>query len=158
MSELNTMQFGEHTAVIAYDPEVGMFRGEFVNLNGGADFYGASVDELRQEGQQSLQAFLDVCKEQGLDPVKRAPASFPLRLDDRIYHAARVVAAARDVSLNQLIARVLEKEVTKHGVVHVKSVKTASKSKVRLAGALTYTHRKPGDALQKRKAVRKHSS
>ena len=28
-----------YKAVIAYDPEIEMFRGEFVGLNGAADFY-----------------------------------------------------------------------------------------------------------------------
>lgn len=31
-----------------------MFRGEFSEIGGGADFYGASVDELRREGWTSL--------------------------------------------------------------------------------------------------------
>ena len=45
----NVMEFGDHSAVISYDPEIQMFRGEFVDLNGGADFYADNLDDLRKE-------------------------------------------------------------------------------------------------------------
>ncbi|STY64445.1 Uncharacterized protein encoded in hypervariable junctions of pilus gene clusters [Mannheimia haemolytica] len=35
----NIMDINGYKAVIAYDPETELFRGEFIGLNGGADFY-----------------------------------------------------------------------------------------------------------------------
>ena len=35
----NVMTINGYQAVINYDPEIQMFRGEFLGLNGGADFY-----------------------------------------------------------------------------------------------------------------------
>ena len=35
---INTMTIDGYDAVIQYDPDIKMFRGEFVGLNGGADF------------------------------------------------------------------------------------------------------------------------
>ncbi|MBS9430320.1 type II toxin-antitoxin system HicB family antitoxin [Photorhabdus akhurstii] len=46
----NTLKIDGHMAVITFDPEIEMFRGEFVALNGGADFYVYSVDELKKDG------------------------------------------------------------------------------------------------------------
>ena len=54
---INTMKIQGHTAVISFDPELGRFRGEFVGLNGGADFFAESVDALRTEGKRSLETF-----------------------------------------------------------------------------------------------------
>lgn len=34
-----------------------MFRGEFVGLNGGADFYAKDIDSLHKEGEISLKVF-----------------------------------------------------------------------------------------------------
>ena len=48
-------------AVISFDPDVGLFRGEFVGLNGGAGFYADSVDGLHKEGEASLQTLLEGC-------------------------------------------------------------------------------------------------
>lgn len=53
-----------HKVVITFDSELGLFRGEFIGLNGGADFYADSVDGLQEQGALSLQAFLEVSAEQ----------------------------------------------------------------------------------------------
>ncbi len=66
------MEFeGGYKAVIAYDPEIEMFRGEFVGLNGGADFYAKDTEGLKHEGQKSLELFLLMCAEDGVSPKKR---------------------------------------------------------------------------------------
>ena len=65
---MNILKIQGHNAVVKYDPELDMFRGEFLGLNGGADFYAASIEELKKEGRISLQTFLDMCKEEGIEP------------------------------------------------------------------------------------------
>ena len=69
---MNTMTINGYQAVISYDPDIQMFRGEFVGLNGGADFYARDVDGLRHEGEISLRVFLEACAEDGVDPRKRS--------------------------------------------------------------------------------------
>jgi len=61
---LNTMKIDDYLAVINYDPDIDMFRGEFVLLNGGADFYARDIAGLRKEGEKSLKVYLDMCKEE----------------------------------------------------------------------------------------------
>lgn len=67
----NVMTIDGYGAVIQYDSEIELFRGEFTNLNGGADFYADSVASLRQEGKVSLSIFLETCREKGVEPGKR---------------------------------------------------------------------------------------
>ena len=50
----NVMIIDGHKAVIQYDPETEMLRGEFIGLNGGADFYADNVADLHREGMTSL--------------------------------------------------------------------------------------------------------
>ncbi|RLB70318.1 MAG: toxin-antitoxin system HicB family antitoxin, partial [Deltaproteobacteria bacterium] len=45
---MNLMQINGVNAVITYDPEIEMFRGEFVELNGGADFYAKDIESLKE--------------------------------------------------------------------------------------------------------------
>lgn len=66
----NPMTIKDHTAVISFNSGVGILSGEFIGLNGGADFYANSVEGLHKEGEVSLNTFLDVCREQGLEPYK----------------------------------------------------------------------------------------
>lgn len=111
MGMTNILEIRGHNAVISYDPDAHLFRGEFLGLNGGADFYGDSIAQLVQEGERSLQAFLDVCKERGIDPVKQFSGKFQLRIKREIHERATVVAAARGMSLNSLIEEAIEHEL-----------------------------------------------
>ena len=52
-----------YQTTILFDPEIQMFRGEFVSLNGGADFYAKDVEDLFREGEISLKVFLEACEE-----------------------------------------------------------------------------------------------
>jgi hypothetical protein len=40
---MNTLTINGYNAVVAYDEEIDMFRGEFIGLNGGADFYASDI-------------------------------------------------------------------------------------------------------------------
>jgi predicted HicB family RNase H-like nuclease len=105
----NVLEFpGGYSAVIIFDPELDMFRGEFVNLNGGADFYATDLDGLKREGALSLKVFLDECASRGIEPRK---VKFALRLDQHTYHQASIAAAASGKSLNQFIAEAVRDAV-----------------------------------------------
>lgn len=56
---MNLMKINGYKAIIQYDSEIEMFRGEFVGLNGGADFYASNITDLKNEGRKSLEVFLE---------------------------------------------------------------------------------------------------
>lgn len=66
----DTLKINGHVAIIVFDPKIKMFRGEFVGLNGGADFYADSIEALQKEGAISLAVFLDECRKDGIKPYK----------------------------------------------------------------------------------------
>ena len=98
---MNTLSINGYQAVIAFDPDIQMFRGEFVGVNGGADFYAADVEGLKREGEISLRVFLEAYERRGIEPRKHFSGKFSLRLDPATHEAAAVVAAAHGQSLNQ---------------------------------------------------------
>ena len=67
---MNTISVDGYSAKIEYDEELDLFRGEILGLNGGADFYGENPKEVRAEFKKSLQVFLEVCKEKGIEPKR----------------------------------------------------------------------------------------
>ena len=67
---MNTIEINGCRAVVQYDPDCDMFRGEFIGLNGGADFYAKDIDSLCMEGEISLRVFLEMCREDGVEPRK----------------------------------------------------------------------------------------
>lgn len=107
---INVIEINGHKAVVSFDPESSMFRGEFVGLNGGADFYADDVTGLVREGRASLDTFMEVCRERGIEPVRKFSGKFQVRLDERLHAEAVTAAAARGKSLNQFVAEAIERE------------------------------------------------
>lgn len=95
-------------AVISYEQEIEMLRGEFVGLNGGADFYAMSTHELEEEGRRSLTEYLEVCKEEGIEPRKVYSGRFNLRINPELHERLSYMAAASHKSLNELIGSFLQ--------------------------------------------------
>lgn len=102
------MKFGEYDAVISFDPEIEMFRGEFIGLNGGADFYADNIRKLKKEGQTSLRIFLEYAKKKNIPAKKKFSGQFVLRLKPQVHKRYTTLAKTKNVSLNQVIAETLE--------------------------------------------------
>jgi predicted HicB family RNase H-like nuclease len=105
------MEINGYRAIIQYDPEIDMFRGEFIGLNGGADFYAKDIDNLRKEGEISLQVFLDMCREDGVEPRKEFSGKFNLRVSPQLHAEIAARAASAGKSLNQWITDMLDQSI-----------------------------------------------
>lgn len=107
----NVMVIDGQQAVIIYDPDIEMFRGEFVGLNGGADFYATDIAGLHREGRLSLDAYLEECARRGVEPRKHFSGKFVLRIEPKVHRAAVVAAAASGESLNQWVSGVIQEVI-----------------------------------------------
>lgn len=106
---MNLMIVEGFSARIDYDAETDLFRGEILGLNGGADFYGANPAELRQEFKKSLDEFLQVCQEKGIEPKRQFSGKFNLRISPELHEKLALAAQARGRSLNSLVQEELQK-------------------------------------------------
>jgi predicted HicB family RNase H-like nuclease len=109
---MNLMKLDGYHARIEYDEETDQFRGEIVGLSGGADFYGSSPDELRREFRKSLDVFLQVCKEQGIEPRRHYSGKFNLRIPPELHEKLAMSAEAQGKSLNSLAQEALQRSVS----------------------------------------------
>ena len=98
-------------AKIEYDPELDMFRGEILGLSGGADFFGKNPKELRMEFKKSLKVYLDVCREQGIEPRRSYSGKFNLRISPSLHERLAIVAQAEGKSINAVAQEALEQRV-----------------------------------------------
>jgi predicted HicB family RNase H-like nuclease len=106
---MNLMPIDGYKAVIQYDPEIEMFRGQFIGINGGADFYATDVESLSREGLLSLKIFLDQCERKGVAPRKEYSGKLNIRISPKTHEDLVIAAAAHGKSLNQWVAETLER-------------------------------------------------
>jgi predicted HicB family RNase H-like nuclease len=104
---MNVLEINGVKAVIAFDPEINMFRGEFVGLNGSADFYATDIEGLRHEGATSLRVFMDMCAEDGVSPYRKVSNRFNVRLPQDLHLKAVTLAKASGKSVNAWIADII---------------------------------------------------
>jgi predicted HicB family RNase H-like nuclease len=108
---MNMMTVDGFKARIEYDAELDMFRGEILGLNGGADFWGKNPKELRAEFKKSLQVFLDVCREKGIEPRRSYSGKFNLRISPDLHEKLAIVAEAEGKSINTLAQEAIQQRV-----------------------------------------------
>ena len=108
---MNLMNVDGYHAKIEYDEETDQFRGEILGLAGGADFYGSNQDELRREFKKSLHVFLEVCKEEGLEPRRSFSGKFNLRIPPELHEKLALTAEVQGKSLNTLAQEALQRSV-----------------------------------------------
>ena len=106
----NVMTFEDgYKAVIAYDPEIEMFRGEFVGSTARRIFTPPILKRLKREGKISLGIFRGLCGKV-IAPKKQA-GRFALRLDPETYQSVAIAASASGKSINQFIVDSLKQSV-----------------------------------------------
>lgn len=104
------MRYKGYSGAVTFDDEAGLFHGEVVDMRDVVTFQGASVDELRQAFQDSIDDYLDFCTERGEVPDKPFSGSFPVRVSPDLHRRAMIEARNRGISLNALMAELLERE------------------------------------------------
>lgn len=109
---MNVMTVNGYSASIEYDQETDMFRGEILGLNGGADFYGRNPRELRAEFRKSLEVFLAVCKEKGIEPRRSYSGKFNLRIPPDLHERLAIIAQAEGKSINAVVQEALQRRVS----------------------------------------------
>ena len=108
---MNIMSVDGYQARIEYDAELDMFRGEILGLSGGADFYGRNPKQLRAEFRKSLQVFLEVCREKGIEPGRSYSGKFNVRIPPELHERLAILAQGEGKSLNALAKEALQEAV-----------------------------------------------
>jgi len=108
---MNLMTVDGYQAKIEFDEELDLFRGEILGLSGGADFYGKNPKELRTEFKKSLQVFLAVCREKGIEPRRQFSGKFNLRIPPALHERLAIEAQAQGKSINSLAQEALQERI-----------------------------------------------
>lgn len=108
---MNIMTVDTYHAKIEYDEALDLFRGEILGLSGGADFYGKNTKALRAEFKKSLQVFLEVCEEKGIEPRRHFSGKFNLRITPELHEKLAIKAHAEGKSINTLALEALQEQV-----------------------------------------------
>ena len=106
------IEYKGYIGVVDFDSEIDLFHGTVINTQDVITFYGASVTELREEMQKSLEVYFEVCKEQGKAPDKPFSGTLTIETSPELYGRIASNAARRQLEIDVYLQEVLEKAVS----------------------------------------------
>ncbi|MEH2286555.1 type II toxin-antitoxin system HicB family antitoxin [Nostoc sp.] len=101
------MNYKGYEAIVEFDAEAEIFHGEVINIRDVITFQGSSVDELKQALADSVEDYLDFCRERGEEPDKPFSGKFMVRIDPELHKKIVVKAKKEGQSLNALVEKSL---------------------------------------------------
>lgn len=104
----NLMQYNSYTARVELDEDAGLFHGQVLGIRDVVTFQGESVNELVQAFHDSVDDYLEFCKERGEEPDKPFSGNFLVRVSPELHRAASIEAEVSGVSLNQWVSKAIE--------------------------------------------------
>ncbi len=101
------MKYKGYEAVIEFNAEAEIFYGEVINIRDVITFQGSSVSELKQAFHDSVDDYLDFCKERGEEPDKPFSGKFMVRINPELHKKIVIKAKKEGQSLNSLVEKSL---------------------------------------------------
>ena len=105
MSEL--LSYKGYKGTVHFSAEDEVFYGKVHAINDLVNFEGSSVDELKNAFQESVDDYLETCRELGKEPDKTYKGSFNVRINPELHRQAALYASEHSISLNELIKKAI---------------------------------------------------
>jgi predicted HicB family RNase H-like nuclease len=96
---------------VHFSAEDEVFYGKIEGIHDLVTFEGASVSELKNAFQESVEEYVVMCKKNKKPLLKSYKGSFNVRIDPAVHQQAAILASKEGISLNQFVQRAIEKEL-----------------------------------------------
>ena len=97
---------------VHFNVEDKVLYGKIEGINDLITFEGDTVEELIDAFHQAVEDYVALCKEANKEPLKSCKGSFNVRISPDIHRKALEKATIMGISLNQLVQKAIEQEVT----------------------------------------------
>ena len=97
------MKYKGYEAVVSFDEDAEIFHGEVINTKDVITFQGKAVGELKKAFHESIEDYLEFCKERGEVPEKPFSGTLVIRIEPALHRKLSSDAKKKKLSLNSLI-------------------------------------------------------
>ncbi len=106
------MEYKGYIGTVIYDDEAKIFHGEVINTRDVITFQGKSVDQLEKSFHESINDYLNWCKEDNVNPEKPYSGKFNLRIPPELHKQVVLAAHKMNLSLNKFVEKALVDEIS----------------------------------------------
>lgn len=100
-----------YLAGLYVDEEEAIIRGKVLNTRDTITFYGKTVEEALQAFRDSVNDYLDFCKEAGVEPDKPFNGKLLIRIKPEHHRDLSLIALEEGRSINSLVAHLVTRAI-----------------------------------------------
>ncbi len=105
------MEYKGYLGEVEFDADAGLFHGLVLHTRDVITFQGTSVRELKKAFEDSIDDYLDFCRERGEEPDKPFSGQFVLRVNPELHRELNFVSSKAGLSLNAWVSERLAEAV-----------------------------------------------
>lgn len=105
------IEYKGYIGIVTYDSDAKLFHGDVVNTRDVITFQGTTVNEIEKAFIESIDDYLDWCKEEGVAPEKPYSGKFNLRLSPELHKEIAITAKKMNISINNFVEKAIQDEL-----------------------------------------------
>lgn len=103
------MTYKGYCGSVHYDDDEQIFFGKIEFIRALASYEATGAKKLRKAFEEAVNDYLELCREQGIEPEQPFKGSFNVRVGPDLHRRAAIAAKRLNTSLNKFIADALDK-------------------------------------------------
>lgn len=112
MNMNNILEYKGYYGNVNYSAEDNILYGNLIGINSSIFYEGESVASLKKDFEESVDAYLETCAEQGIEPEKTYRGSFNIRISPELHKTLVVFSASHNKTLNATVEEAIKQYVT----------------------------------------------
>ena len=107
----NLIEYKGYIGSIEFSPEDELFYGKVQGIRALISYEGTNAQELIEDFHDAVDAYLELCQENGKSPEKAYKGSFNIRVSPELHKKIAIYAMEHDISLNNFVEQSIEKQL-----------------------------------------------
>lgn len=105
------LEYKGYHAKFEFSVDDDTFVGKIVGIQDSIVFDGNTVEEIKKAFRESVDDYIELCREIGKSPEKEYKGTFNVRIPSELHKKAAIEAERHGISLNQFIQQSIEREL-----------------------------------------------
>jgi predicted HicB family RNase H-like nuclease len=106
------MEYRGYYGTVEYSSADKVLYGKVIGVNSLISYEGDSVQTLRVDFEGAVDDYLEMCRENNVDPEKTYKGSFNVRVSPELHRSLAMYSATHGKSLNSTVEEAIRKYVT----------------------------------------------
>lgn len=108
---MNSMEYKGYVGSVEYSEDDGLLYGKVQGIRSLLSYEGNSVAELKEDFHEVVDAYLDDCKEEGIQPEIPYDGKIEIQITPELHKKIADAASSKQMSLDSYIEDIIEEVV-----------------------------------------------